>query len=282
MTDRFDPFIKQCLGAEYMEVPFEDLTISTATIDVRAHIDTGLNYEQLYYSLPVIPKKVYESISNYHWPEATVYAAKFENLIRGAPPNEETKAFKNSTMIWMWLKEKPVNIKVSSNNFHITGCKKLEHAAEAVRLLQGHIQLLSPPSGGNKVDDDGNGDDDSNSAVTSSVALYKNFPHALRFDVCMINYNFKLGVALDLPKFDIFTYKNFPKLVYSPYDQNINKTSMPMKCPVLSITYTINDNGQVSMCTAEADIEKSYDNVCKGYEVFYVMVNAFRDDINGK
>ena len=265
-VNKFEPFIKQHLGADYVEVPFDDLKISTATMDVRMHEKTGLQYEHLFHDLPILEKDVYELYPDYRWPAGTIFAAKFEAQVRGAPPTSEGVAFKNSAMIWMWLEEKFVNIKISSNNLHITGCKKIEQAAECVRLLQLHIQLLLNSQLGQLPD-----------TPIEPSKYYAFWPYALRFDVCMINYNFKLGVALDLPGFDLYVYEHYCRFVYSSYDQNINFTSMPMKCPALGITYTVNDNGQISMCTKESDIEHSYDNVCSGYKAFYMMVKSFRE-----
>lgn len=265
-VNKFEPFIKQHLGACYAEVPFDDLEISTATMDVRMHERTALRYDHLFFDLPVVEREVYEEYQDRKWPAGTIYAAKFEAQVRGTSPTSEGVAFKNSTMIWMWLEDKPVNIKISSNNLHITGCKKIEQAAECMRLLQLHIQVLMSAELGPLPDQ-----------PVEPSKYYAFWPYALRFDVCMINYNFKLGVALDLPKFDLYVFKHHNRFVFSSYDQNINFTSMPMKCPMLGITYTINDNGKISMCTSESDIEVSYDNLLHGYEAFYVMVKNFRE-----
>lgn len=281
-ASKYEPFIKQHLGADYVEVPFDDLKISTATMDVRMHEHTELKYEELFNDLPVLDPEVYNEHPGFKWPAGTIFAAKFEAQVRGVPPTAGGVAFKNSTMIWIWLEEKSVNVKISSNSLHITGCKKVEQAAETTRLLQLHIQLLlSGPRGANARSP---GDVALNVLPEQPLEYtkyYSKWPYALRFDVCMINYNFKLGVALDLPAFDIFVFENYSKFVFSSYDENINGTSMPMKCPMLSITYTVNDNGQISMCTKQADIGLSYDNVCSGYRAFYVMVKAFREQTQG-
>jgi len=263
MANKYDPFIKKHLGIDFQEVPFDDLSISTATMDVRMHEHTELRYETLFRKLPVVPKESYSDA--FKWPAGTIFAAKFEDQVRGSPPaGGSSVAFKNSTMIWMWLEEKWVNVKISSNNLHITGCKKVEHAAETARHLQLHIQHLVGVS---------------SSSPIEPTEFYSKWPYGRRIDVCMINFNFKLGVALDLPKFDAFIAENFGQAVFSSYDQNIHGTSMPLKCPVLSVTYTVNDNGQISMCTKEADVEKSYANVCNGYNVFYVIAHAFNDSL---
>lgn len=259
---KYDPFLKQHLGADYIEVPFEDLQLSTATMDVRMHERTQIQYRALFEDLPVIPSAIFKAQPvDTRWPAGTIIASKFEGQVKGTPPTTTDFAFKNSTMLWIWLEDKMVNVKVSSNNLHITGCKKIEHAAETARLLQMHIQLLIGHTGEEPLE---------------PSKYYTRWPYALRFDVCMINYNFKLGVALDLPKFDIFVYENYKQFVFSSYDQNINGTSMPMKCAQLSITYTVNDNGQISMCTGEADIGISCENIYNGYKAFYVMAREFR------
>jgi hypothetical protein len=191
------------------------------------------------------------------WPAGTITAAKLGLKARGTPPTVTTKAMKNAAMIWIWLEEKVVNVKIACSSFHITGCKKLEHASEAVRYIQQHIQLL----------------------CRGDFKPYKLFPFALRFDIHMINYNFNLGVALSLPKFDVFMFENYSEFVFSSYDENIHQTSMPMKCPKLRITYTVNDNGQISMCSKESDIETSNINTINGYGLFYTILNDFRRQV---
>lgn len=267
-TTKYDPFLKQHLGSDYIEVPFDELKISTATMDVRMHERTELNYKQLFLDLPVVPEAEYNENPLRRWPAGTIFAAKFEDRVRGVPPTTSEVAFKNSTMLWIWLTDKAVNVKISSNNLHITGCKKVEHAAETARLLQLHILVLLEKQFGQLPEE-----------PLEDTPYFVRWPYVLRFDVCMINYNFTLGVALDLPAFDIFISRNYAKFAFSSYDQNVNGTGMPLECPMLAVKYTINDNGQISMCVKDADIEISLENVVKAYKAFYVIVNSFKTSL---
>jgi hypothetical protein len=136
---------------------------------------------------------------------------------------------------------------------HITGCKKLEQAAEAVRYVQQHIQLLE----------------------LKGIKPYDIYPYAMRFDNHMINYNFNLEVALSLPDFDIFVSKKHHDTVFSAYDQNIHHTSMPLSYPSLEIKYTVNDNGQVSMCVSSSNLEEAVLNARNGYIFFFTILEAY-------
>jgi len=252
---RYDPFIKQCLGAKYKERLFDDLTISTATIDVRLPEVANIDYKFLFENLAVVPKSVQDALKLDRWPAGTIFAAKEGDRFRGNPPTKTTKALKNAAMIWIWLTEKWVNVKISRSSLHVTGCKKLEQAAEACRYVQQHMELL----------------------VTTNFKPYGSYPYALRFDVNMINYNFSLDVALSLPDFEDFVYKNWQEHVVSSYDQNIHGTALPLRCPELKVKYTVNDNGQVSMCTSVSDVEQALFNVREAYMLFFKMLNDFQN-----
>lgn len=250
---RLDSFIKQCLGVRCTHHPFQSLSISTATIDIRLPEDTNLDYQYLFESLPVVSKQVQDELGDIQWPPGTIIGAKWDTKIRGKPPTSSKKALKNSTMIWIWLEDKYVNVKISRNNLHVTGCKKLYHASEAVRYTQQHAQLISEK--GRKV--------------------YDIYPYATRFDNHMINYNFNLEVALSLAKFDSFVSEVYRKEIFSSYDQNIHHTSMPLSYPGMEVKYIVNDNGQVSMCVSTSDIENAMKNAEIGYEFFFKMLEDF-------
>ena len=43
-----DPFLRKLVGSEFKHVAFEDLTVSTATIDVRLVSNANIAYEELF------------------------------------------------------------------------------------------------------------------------------------------------------------------------------------------------------------------------------------------
>lgn len=246
---KYAPFIKQCLGAKYSERAFEDLTISTATVDVRLPAVANVNYKSLYDLFCVDPRY---SVT-VRGPSGTIFAAKEGSRSRGNPPTVTSKALKNATMIWIWLEEKWVNVKISRSSLHVTGCKRLEQAAEACRYIQQHMELLMSPT----------------------FKPYESYPYALRFDANMINYNFSLEVAISLAEFDDFVFKNWGERVFSSYDQNIHGNAMPLRCPELGVKYTVNDNGQISMCTSVSDVEQALFCVKEGYLLFFQILDDF-------
>lgn len=248
---KLEPFIRQKLGVSHKQVDFESLTISTATLDVRMRDDVNIDFISLFYLL-----KVHDGDDDGPLYVGKITGAKYADKIRGKPPKTDTKGFKNATLIWLWLNDKKINVKISCHNFHITGCKKLEHAAEVTRCLQQHLQLIS-----------------------QTKKVYDIFPHALRVDVHMNNYNFSLNFGIYLPDFDIFIMKKYSDNLFSTYDQNIHKTSMTIRLPELQITYTVNDNGQISICASEHDLQMTEDNARKGYLIFYHMFDEYRKQI---
>ena len=254
--DRSQPFILKALDAEHTFVPFETLKISTVTAVVRLVNGANIQFADLFDYLPVVPEELQITHPNFHWPEGSITCVKHLDKVRGISPTESKRAFKNATMLWIFLKEKQVNVKVSCNTLHVTGCKNLNQVADTCRLLQLHLDTIKNNSG---------------------VKLYDDYPYAVDFEINMINYNFNLEVGLDLPKFDVFTSENFGKIVYSSYDQNIHGTTMPMKCPKLKMTYTIHDNGQVCMCVSQKDVTKALINIDKGHKMFYLLLDAMRE-----
>tara|TARA_R110001599_G_scaffold2762_1_gene15042 strand:+ start:28419 stop:29177 length:759 start_codon:yes stop_codon:yes gene_type:complete len=249
--NKLDPFIKQKLGTKHKQSTFDSLKISTATLDVRMRDDVNINFVALFNLL-----KIYDGDDDGENYPGKITGAKYAGKIRGKPPNTETKGFKNATLIWIWLVEKKVNIKITCHNFHVTGCKSLTHAPEATRYLQQHLQLIS-----------------------QSHKIFDIFPHAIRIDVHMNNYNFSLGVGISLPDFDIYIMENFNEFLFSAYDQNIHKTSMTIRIPELQITYTVNDNGQISICASEHDLQMTEDNARKGHLAFYYVFEEYRKDL---
>lgn len=256
MARKIDPFIRKALDANYCHVPFEQMEVSTATVVAKLTPNVNLNFKELYNYLPVIPKNIQMIEPKKIWPAGSITGSKHGTQGKGLCPTSSERGFKNCTMIWMWLREKQINVKISATSFHMTGCKTMEQAAEAARLLQLYIVQLSKNA--------------------SNVKFFDNYPFVISFEICMINYNFNLECGLDLEKLDLFIAREFPNEIYSSYDHNIHGTTMPMKCPLLSATYTIHDNGQICMCISERDIETAMLNVVKGHKVFYAILDEFK------
>lgn len=250
-VEKVDPFLKKFLGAEYRHVPFEKLSVSTTTIDVRLIEGANVKYVELFNLLPIDP----DATKADKRPAGTIFGGRCGDKTRGHPPTTAKTSLKNSMMLWMWLDDKTVNLKVSRSGVHLTGCKTADHAAESIRLLLGYIQVLH----------------------TELNPLYDVFPFCVKFVIHMINYNFNLGVAVDLTAFDIFLNQRHSDKVYSPYNSNLLSTSMTVACPSLNITFAINDNGQTSMCVTGGDFEDASDRVCKGYSFFYELLDKYRD-----
>lgn len=248
-----DPFIRRCLGAKYSKVPFQNLKVSTATIDVRLSPETDLQYVSLFRRLQIETNKT----STDKLPSGSIFAGICGDEKRGHPPTKSEKSQKNCMTIWMWLEDKYVNLKVSRNNIHVTGCKTPSHAAEATRNLQMHIELIH----------------------NEENPVYANYPYAVDFSVHMINYNFKTDVALNLQLFDIFIGQKYSKVAFSPYDANVAATNMSLKCPSFSSTFTINDNGQISMCAKGSTFEEVDRNIVESYALLYTMLEEYQKTI---
>lgn len=253
MATKNQPFLRQLLNKPYDEVPFTDLKISTATIDVRLVDNAKIDFAKLFTLLPVVhPDQQVGIGDDTPWPPGTIVGAKFLKQCRGKRINKGTRCFKNSVTIWIWLKEKRICVKISPDSLHMTGCKDLRQAAECARYVQLHMQLLE------------------------EHGVYEVFPHVIRFDVCMINYNFNLGVGIDLVLLDKFICENYPKLFITPYDPNMHGTTMPLRCPLLLSTYTVHGNGQICMCVSEIDIEQALINIAKSHDIFYTVMSEYR------
>ena len=250
---RNQPYVMQLLGKRYTRVPFESLQISTATIDVRL-VECDIDFVKVFEMISIVPQEEQDRFpANHHWPAGTVIGAKYSNRLRGNPPKKDTKGFKNSTTVWIWVKEKCLCVKIHAESLHMTGCKTVQQAAECARYIQQHIELI------HEIDQ----------------SVYKNYPHVQQIDNCMINYNFNLGVGIDLVMLDKFICENYPKLFIAPYDQNLNGSNMPLKLPELLCSYTIHSNGQVVMRVKEQDIDQAVLNVCVGHECFFKVMEAF-------
>jgi hypothetical protein len=250
-AEKVDPFLKKFLGAEYRHVPFEKLSVSTATVDVRLIDKANLRYVELFERLPIDE----HSTKTDKRPAGVIFGGRCGNKTRGHPPTTAKTSLKNSMMLWMWLEDKTVNLKVSRSGVHITGCKTADHAAETIRLLQGYIEVLH----------------------TEVNPLYDVYPYAVDFVIHMINYNFTIGVAVDLTRFDLFLNQKYTDQLYSPYNPNLTATNMSICCPSMNITWALNDNGQTSMCVTGGDFEHASDRVCRGYTFFYSILQAYRD-----
>lgn len=260
MSKKYEPFLKQALDTEHKFVPFDKLAISTVTMVVRLIETSKIRFPELFEALPVVPAEIQLKYPNYKWPVGTITCVKHDGKTRGISPTDSERSFKNSTMVWIWIadKNKPVNIKISANTLHLTGCKNLEQTAHTARLFQLHLDTLFELTG---------------------IKYYDEYPYIIDFNVCMINYNFDLEVALDLQKFDVFISKEFSSAFFSSYDHNIHGTTMPLKCPQMYMTYTLHDNGQVCMCVSEPDVQKALINIIKGHQIFFILLDAFRESI---
>lgn len=248
-----DPFLRKLVGSEFKHVAFEDLSVSTATIDVRLVNDANIAYEELFYLLPIDGT----SSKTQKRSAGTIFAGRCGDKTRGNCPTDAKTSLKNCMMLWMWLDSKYVNLKVSHSSVHITGCKTADHAAETIRYLQIHISLLH----------------------TAENPLYEVFPYCVDFNIHMINYNFSIAVGIDLTKLDLFLNQNYTDLMYSPYNANVSATNMTVCYPQRRITFTLNDNGQISMCVSGGNFEEASENVCKGYAIFRQMLETYRSDL---
>jgi len=262
---RSAPFIRKLKNSCYDTVSFEDLKISTATVDVRLMEDSNIKFDKLFDLLPVVPEEIQESNKTQIWPAGTITGAICANKKKGIIPTlklesdgteKAKKGFKNSTMIWMWLNEKRINVKICKANLHMTGCKKIDQAIEATRYIQQHLQVIQSQGHTN---------------------IFDNYPYLDKLEVCMINYNFSLGVALNLTELDIFLDKNYPDFAYSPFDPNICNDTLALKVPRLSVTYTVHDNSRVSMCTNEQDVDLAERNIKIAFETFYMILQEYRN-----
>jgi len=258
MSKKYEPFLKKALDADHKYVPFDTLNISTVTMGVKLMEHSNIKFHELFDHLPVVPLDIQLQYPGHRWPTGTITCAKFAGKTRGLSPTDSERSFKNATMVWIWLsdKEKTVNVKISGNTLHITGCKTLEQTAQTARLIQCHLETLYDMNG---------------------IKFYDSYPYVTEFNVYMINYNFNLEVAMDLPSFDVFISKEFSSTFFSPYDQNIHGTTMPLKCPQMSMTYTLHDNGQICMCVSQSDVQKALVNIIKGHQIFFILLDAFRE-----
>lgn len=247
---KVDPFIRKCLGSKYTHLPFDKLSVSTTTINAKLGPNTGLRYEDLFELIHIEENKTWED----KLPPGSIFGGRCGNKVRGTPPTVSKTSLRNSMMLWIWLEDKYVNLKVSRNGVHITGCKLADHASEALRWLQMHIELLHSPT----------------------LPLYNEYPTVIDFDIHMISYNFSTEVALDLVFLDTYINKNCRSDAYSSYDKNVTPTSMVLKLPNVNMTLTINDNGQISMCTGGSSFELVSQNVCEGYAFFYDLLTRVR------
>lgn len=260
------PFLRKLKNVDYDVSIFESLSISTATIDVRLVEDCAIKFDKVFDLLPVVPAEEQVDL-NQKWAPGTISGAICGNNKKGIIPtlkyddDEEAlpkKGFKNSTMIWIWLNDKRINVKICNANLHMTGCKKLDHAIEATRYIQQHLQLLN--SQGHEV--------------------YNSYPFVSRIDNCMTNYNFTLGVAIDLQEFDIFLDRKYPLFCYSAYDPNICIDTLQLKVPHLAVTYTIHDNGRISMCTSEQNVDIAAESIKLAFESLHMILNEYQNTFN--
>ena len=256
--NKYEPFLRKAMDADHKYIPFDQLKMSTVTMVVKLVDDCNIKFNEMINYVPIIPAYLQHKYPKHQWPAGSIMCIKFGGEVRGVLPTDSDRNMKNSTTLWIWLEEKIVNVKVSAKTLHITGCKNLDQTAETARLIRQHLELL----------------------YEQGIKLFDEIPYASEFNVCMINYNFNLGVALDLSKFDIFIAKEFGDILYSPYDPNIHGTTMPLKCEQLSMTYTLHDNGQICMCVRIKDVTRALINDLKGHEIFFIILNAFRDANN--
>jgi len=261
MTGRLEPFLLQQLNAKYKQVPLEELKISVATMDVRLVEGADIDFRKLVELLPVLPKETYLANPGYRWPPGVITGLKHKDVVRGYVPRPG-RGFKNSTTVWIWLESKdndPVCAKISKDNIHIAGCKKFEHAAETAKLIRHHLIALQ----------------------LQGYSTFRNYPFVVAFNVCMVNYNFNVQVAINLTEFDLFIDREC-SLVYSPYDCNINNTNMPVKCHETATTFTVHANGQICMCVKGPDLEQAVEDISRSHAVFSTLLEHFHRSFDDK
>ena len=252
-------FLRQHLGFEYSKPDFNDLKISTATLDARCIEGCNIDYELFALHVPCLTCDQMDLDPLRKWPPGTIIGISNGKNSRGRPPTKSRRLFKNGKTLWMWLEDKSVSIKLSVNGIHITGCKIIDQCAEAARYIQQHLQLLKEVEG---------------------LPVYEEYPYVVDIIVYMINYNFDLKVALNLIDFAYFIAENFNDCIYSPYDPNLYSCMMPVKFIKMKMSYTIHDNGRVSMCTSEKNPEIAERNIRDGYEMLHLILAKFHKSRN--
>ncbi|MFS8159871.1 MAG: hypothetical protein ACMG6E_06610 [Candidatus Roizmanbacteria bacterium] len=258
MLNKKTPFLRKKLGNKYHQTSFDDLKISTATLDVRCAKDANINFITFFEEVPCLTAEECDQFADLHLPPGTIVAIGNGDKTRGKPPTKSSNAFKNSNTIWIWLREKTISVKISASSFHMTGCKAIEQAAEGARYIQQHLELLHEVKG---------------------IKMYDNYPYVIEIRVCMINFNFDLKVALDLTQLANFIIMQYRDLIWTSYDPNLFNCMMLVKFSKMKMSYTIHDNGRISMCTNEPNIELAMENVMNGYRTLYLILETFQASI---
>lgn len=114
--------------------------ISTRTIIANVPVSEKINIKDLYDNL-----KLNHKIKNY---DCEIVLAYFENKIKGDmsyKKNNKNISFRNAVNIIVSFPSNNLNIKISTNgNFQITGCKKKEHAYQAIEYIITLIKETCP------------------------------------------------------------------------------------------------------------------------------------------
>ena len=128
---------------------FGDIPISTRTIIVTTGVE--LNIQNLYKNLPVTEYKIEEKkrgrkkkdvINNNivnNIPNGSIISIKYQDGIRGVELKKKkrsSKFFRNAVTVIMFISNKPVNLKISTNGkVQVTGCKYIDYCKQAMIYL---------------------------------------------------------------------------------------------------------------------------------------------------
>ena len=128
---------------------FGDIPISTRTIIVTTGVE--LNIQNLYKNLPVTEYKIEEKkrgrkkkdvINNNivnNIPNGSIISIKYQDGIRGVELKKKkrsSKFFRNAVTVIMFISNKLVNLKISTNGkVQVTGCKYIDYCKQAMIYL---------------------------------------------------------------------------------------------------------------------------------------------------
>jgi len=128
---------------------FIDIPISTRTIIVTTGVE--LNIQNLYKNLPVTEYKIEEKkrgrkkkdvINNNivnNIPSGSIISIKYQDGIRGVELKKKkrsSKFFRNAVTVIMFISNKLVNLKISTNGkVQVTGCKYIDYCKQAMIFL---------------------------------------------------------------------------------------------------------------------------------------------------
>ena len=128
---------------------FKDIPISTRTIIVTTGVEMQIT--SLFNHLPVTPYKIEEKkrgrkkkdvINNHienNIPEGSIISLKYQDKIRGVELKKKkrsAKFFRNAVTVIMFIENKLVNLKISTNGkMQVTGCKHIDYCKKAMKHM---------------------------------------------------------------------------------------------------------------------------------------------------